>query len=46
MKKEFQRKLASIRRRSCGHVLIINEEGIPKRVMNTKVKGKCPRGRP
>jgi hypothetical protein len=28
-----------------GHILRMNEERIPNKVLNMTVKGKCPRGR-
>jgi hypothetical protein len=28
------------------HILRMNKERIPKKILKKKVKGKCPRGRP
>jgi hypothetical protein len=32
--------------RWCGHILRMNEERIPRKVLNKRVEGKCPRGTP
>jgi hypothetical protein len=39
-------KLTNNRIRWYECVLRINEERFPKKVLNMKVKGKCPRGKP
>jgi hypothetical protein len=39
-------KLTHNRMRWCGHVLRMNEERIPKKVLNMNMTGKHPRGRP
>jgi hypothetical protein len=38
-------KVTNNRMRQCGHVLRMNEERIPRKVLNMKVKGKYPGGR-
>jgi hypothetical protein len=32
--------------RVCGHILIINEDAIPRKAMNKSMKGQYPRGKP
>jgi hypothetical protein len=37
-------KVTNNKMRWYAHILRVNEDRIPKTVLNTKVKGKCPRG--
>jgi hypothetical protein len=44
--KTLKGKLTNNRIKWYGHVLRMNEQRIPKKVFNMKVKGKYPNGRP